>query len=161
MTPIWSLTNEFDHFQFPDSVASKFHNGEVTLPALSHVELKDLQIPARIGTYGPQDVVPEAHLLDLTLTISSDLVLIPQDEITLVFDYDPLIRNIDALTRADHFETQERLITRIAESCVAYPEIAALDIYLRKQPVLSGTGTLGVRLVLDAQAMAALRCAVA
>lgn len=131
------------------------------MPSLSHVELKNLQIPARIGTYGPQDVVPEAHLLDLTLTISSDLVMIPRDEMTLVFDYDPLIRKIDALARADHFETQERLITRIAEACAAYPEIAALDICLRKQPVLSGTGTLGVRLVLDVEAMAALRGAVA
>ena len=131
------------------------------MPAHSHVELKDLRIPAQIGTYGPQDVVPEAHLLDLNLTIASHLVMIPRDEMTLVFDYDPLIQKIDALARADHFQTQERLITRIAEACAGYPQIEALDMCLRKQPVLSGTGTLGVRLIVDAEAMAALRGALA
>jgi dihydroneopterin aldolase len=41
------------------------------LAAISYVELKDLQIAARIGTYGPDDVVPDAHLLDLTLEYPS------------------------------------------------------------------------------------------
>lgn len=127
------------------------------MPLQSYVELKDLQIAARIGTYGPDDVVPEAHLLDLTLTIAPDLVMVPRDEMALVFDYDPLIRDIDTLARASHFETQERLMTRIVEACAGYPQIEALDIALRKRPVLSGTGTLGVRLVLDAKGMAALR----
>ncbi len=123
----------------------------------SYVELKDLQIAARIGTYGPDDIVPDAHLLDLTLTIAPHLVMIPRDEMALVFDYDPLIRQIDSLARASHYETQERLMTRIVEACAAYPQVEALDIALRKRPVLSGTGTLGVRLVVDGEAMAALR----
>ena len=127
------------------------------MPSQSFVELKDLQIAARIGTYGPDDVVPDAHLLDLTLTIAPHLVLIPRDEMALVFDYDPLIRHIDALARASHYETQERLVTDIVEACAEYPQIAALEICLRKRPVLSGTGTLGVRLIVDAEAMAALR----
>ncbi len=131
------------------------------MPIHSFVELKDLRIPARIGTYGPQDVVPEAHLLDLNLTISPRLVMIARDEMALVFDYDPLIRHIDALARAEYFETQERLMTRIVETCAEYPQIETLDISLRKRPVLSGTGTLGVRLIVDAEAMAALRGAAA
>jgi dihydroneopterin aldolase len=127
------------------------------LPSVSHIELKDLQIAARIGTYRPDDVVPDAHLLDLTLTIAPHLVMIARDDMVLVFDYDPLIRKIDALARASHYETQERLMTRIVEACAAYPQIEALDICLRKRPVLSGTGTLGVRLIVDAEGMAALR----
>ncbi|MEX1250339.1 MAG: dihydroneopterin aldolase [Hyphomonas sp.] len=130
------------------------------MPAYSYVELKDLQIPAMIGTYGPQDVVPDAHLLDLTLTVASHLVMIARDEMALVFDYDPLIRQIEALARADHYETQERLMTRIAEACAGYPQIEALDICLRKRPVLPGTGTLVLRLVVDAKMMAGLRTAV-
>jgi dihydroneopterin aldolase len=127
------------------------------LPLQSYVNLKDLQIDTRIGTYGPDDVVPEAHLLDLTLTIAPHLVMIPRDEMALVFDYDPLIRQIDALARAMQYETQERLMTRIVEACAGHPQINALDIALRKRPVLSGTGTLGVRLLVDAEGMAALR----
>lgn len=130
------------------------------MPAYSYVELRDLQIPAQIGTYGPQDVVPDAHMLDLTLTVASHLVMISRDEMALVFDYDPLIRQIEALARADHYETQERLVTRIAEACAGYPQIEALDICLRKRPVLPGSGTLGVRLIVDAEMMAALRTAI-
>ena len=129
------------------------------MPLKSCIELKDLQIAARIGTYGPDDIVPDAHLLDLTLSIAPHLVMVPRDEMALVFDYDPLIRHIDRLARASHYETQERLITRIVRACAGYPQIEALDIALRKRPVLSGTGTLGVRLVVDAKGMAALRSA--
>ena len=131
------------------------------MPSQSYVELKDLQIAVRIGTYGPDDVVPDAHLLDLTLTIAPHLVMVPRDEMALVFDYDPLIRHIDTLARAQHYETQERLVTSIVEACTGYPQIEALDICLRKRPVLSGTGTLGVRLIVDGEAMAALRNAIA
>ncbi len=130
------------------------------MPSVSYVELKDLQIAARIGTYGPHDVVPDMHLLDLTLRVAPHLVMIAQDEMALVFDYDPLIRKIDALARASHYETQERLITRIVEACAAYLQIEALDVCLRKRPVLSGSGTLGVRLIVDAEGMDALRSAV-
>ena len=83
------------------------------MPSQSFVELKDLQIAVRIGTYGPDDIVPDAHLLDLTLTIAPHLVMIDRDEMALVFDYDPLIRQIDTLARASHYETQERLMSRI------------------------------------------------
>ena len=127
------------------------------MPAYSQVELKALKIAARIGTYGTGDVVPEAHLLDLTLTIAPDLVLIAQDGMAHVFDYDLLIRQIDALARACPYETQERLMTRIAHACAAYPAIKALDICPRKRPVLAGSGSLGVRLTLDAEALTALR----
>jgi dihydroneopterin aldolase len=140
--------------------SSQSEHGDLPLSSQSYVELRDLQIAARIGTYDADDVVPDAHLLDLTLTIAPDLVLIARDEMAMVFDYDPLIRQIDALARTSHFETQERLMTLIVEACTDYPQIEALDVCLRKQPVLSGTGTLGVRLIVDAEDMAALRLAV-
>ena len=127
------------------------------MPLKSCIELKDLQIAARIGTYGPDDIVPDADLLDLTLTIGSHLVMVPRDAMALVFDYDPLIRQIDRLARASHYETQERLVARIVKACAGYSQIEALDICLQKRPVPSGTGTLVVRLVVDAEAMAALR----
>ena len=71
--------------------------------------------------------MPEAHLLDLTMTIAPDLVLIAQDGMAHVFDYDPLIRQIGALAREHHYETQERLMTCIVYACAAYPAIKALD----------------------------------
>ena len=53
------------------------------------VELKDLVLSTHIGTYGPNDVVPDQHVLNLTLWIHPDLVLIEEDHMKHVFDYDP------------------------------------------------------------------------
>lgn len=125
------------------------------------IELRNLKIETDIGTYGPNDVVPDAHLLDLTLTIAPHLVLIAEDGMDHVFDYDPLISDIDRLARDGHYHTQERLMTRIAEACARYPEIEAVSLTLSKTPVLGTTGSLGVRLDLDAASLTDMRRAAA
>lgn len=127
----------------------------MTRPA--RIELRDLHIAASIGTYGPGDVVPDAHILDLTLMISPTLVQVDADDMAQVFDYDPLIAQIDAIARSRTFATQEFLMTLIVEACASYAPIIALDIGLKKQPVLAGTGSLGVRLSLVAEDLAAIR----
>ena len=113
------------------------------------IELRDLLLKTQIGTYGPNDTRPDVHLLDLTLGIDTSKVLISTDEMRQVFDYDPLIAEIDRLARDVHYETQERLMTRIAQACAAYAEIKTIEICLRKAPVRNGNGSLGVRLVLN------------
>lgn len=121
------------------------------------IELKDLRLRTDIGTYQPGDTVPDAHLLDLALWIDTGLVLIEADGMAHVFDYDPLILEIDRLARDCHYETQERLTSRIAQACSAHSEIIAMEINLRKSPVHNGSGSLGVKLHLDATALNQLR----
>jgi dihydroneopterin aldolase len=121
------------------------------------IELRDLKLDTQIGSYGPEDVIPDAHCLDLTLSISPQLILIDQDRMSEVFDYDPLIAEIDKLARDGHYETQETLITRILAACASYPQIESAEIVLRKSPVRSGSGTLGVRLFADAETLAGMR----
>ena len=120
------------------------------------IELRDLHIPSVIGTYGPDDVVPDSHILDLTLTIAPELIHIAGDDMALVFDYDPLVAEIKQIARNQKFETQEYLVTLISRACAGYEQIIAMEIYLRKRPVLDGTGSLGVRLVFEAEDMATL-----
>mgnify|MGYP006173668285 FL=1 len=129
------------------------------MPTRSTVELRDLALDCRIGTYGPGDTVPDRHLLDLTLWIDPALVLIAQDGMAHVFDYDPLVAEIERLAGDGFYETQERLITRIAAACAAHERIEAVEVALRKGPVRNGSGSLGVRLVLDSEALAGLRAA--
>lgn len=121
------------------------------------IELRDLHIPASIGTYGPGDAVPDAHVLDLTLIISPDLVQVTSDDMACVFDYDPLIAQIKVIARSQEFETQEYLMTLIADACAAHSQVIAMDITLKKRPVLAGTGSLGIRLSLEAEDVAAMR----
>ena len=113
------------------------------------IELRDLHLKTEIGTYGPLDTRPDLHILDLTLGISVDKVLIAQDRMAQVFDYDPLILEIDRLAADGRYETQERLITRIASACATHRCIKHRTISLRKSPVRAGSGSLGVCLTLD------------
>ena len=121
------------------------------------IELRDLLLKTHIGTYGPNDTRPDVHLLDLTLGIETHKVLIATDEMRQVFDYDPLVAEIDRLAGDGHYETQERLITRIAQACAAYSDIKTIEICLRKAPVRNGNGSLGVRLLLNDMSTSELR----
>ena len=123
------------------------------------IDLKDLQLQTQIGTYGPGAVIPKQHLLDLTLWIDPKLVFILEDLMENVFDYDPLVIEIERLACDGHYETQERLMTRIVQACAKYPEIESLEISLRKSPVSQGSGSLGVRLSVDQTTLDKLRTA--
>ena len=125
--------------------------------SLASIELRDLKLQTQIGTYGPGAIIPKQHLLDLTLWIDAKLVLISQDTMEQVFDYDPLIVEIDRLAGDCHYETQERLITRIIQACAIYSAIKAMDIGLRKLPVRAGSGSLGVRISVDSLTLNNLR----
>ena len=116
---------------------------------LALIELRDLRLQTQIGTYGPNETKPDIHELDVILGIDAKQVLISQDGMEHVFDYDPLITEIDRLARDGHYETQERLMTRIAHACAAYLEIKTIELYLRKAPVRNGSGSLGIRLLLS------------
>lgn len=127
------------------------------MTASATVELTDLKLETSIGVYGAGDVVPRAHILDLRLDIDPAKVLIPRDEMELVFDYDPLIARIDAVARDGLYLTQERLMTRILGICAQYSEINGATIALRKTPVLGDSGVLGMQVVADAQTLESLR----
>ena len=121
------------------------------------IELKDLKLRTQIGTYKTGDIIPDSHLLDLTLWIDSSLVLIAEDKMSHVFDYDPLVLEIIQLAGDGQYETQERLMTRIVGACANYSQIQALEISLRKSPVNNDSGSLGVRLGIDQLALSKLR----
>ena len=121
------------------------------------IELKDLKLRCTIGSYGPGDTIPDEHVLNLTFSIDASLVLIEEDGMAYVFDYDPLVLEIDRLATDCHYETQERLISRIVQACSVYSEITSLEISLRKSPVHNNSGSLGVKLHLDETALNQLR----
>lgn len=121
------------------------------------IELRGLSLKTQIGSYKEGDIIPDEHLLDLTLWIDSNLVLISQDKMDHVFDYDPLVVEIEKLAMDGHYETQERLMTRIVEACASYPQIQSLEISLRKSPVRNSSGSLGVRLSVDQEDLSKLR----
>jgi dihydroneopterin aldolase len=123
----------------------------------STIELRDMILPTDIGTYGPDNLMPDHHLLDLILSIAPTKVLIPSDGMVHVFDYDPLIVDIRTLAKTGHRETQEWLISQIAHLCATFDNIQGADIFLRKFPIHQESGTLGVRLTLQQDDLVKLR----
>ena len=123
----------------------------------STIELFDYELDVIIGTYNDNEIVPDKHILDLTLSIEPSLVIIEQDTMDEVFDYDPLIKCINTLAKRAHYETQEMLITLIVRECSNYNVIKGLDLFLRKSPVSHSTGKLGVRVILDEKDLSKLR----
>ena len=121
------------------------------------IELRELRLNTQIGSYKEGDIIPDEHLLDLTLWIDSNLILIAKDEMGFVFDYDPLVLEIERLAMDGHYETQERLITRIVQACAGYSQIQSLDIGLKKSPVRNNSGSLGVRLSVDQEDLSSMR----
>jgi dihydroneopterin aldolase len=83
--------------------------------------------------------------------------LISKDVMGQVFDYDPLIIEVDRLAADGHYETQERLVTRIVEACACYPEIESLEISLKKTPVRESSGLLGIKLYVDLNTLTDMR----
>jgi dihydroneopterin aldolase len=79
------------------------------------------------------------------------------DGLQHVFDYDPLMAEIQDLAADGHYDTQERLITRIVQACAVYPVIEAIDLSLRKFPVSADSGSLGVRLSISDAELRELR----
>ena len=123
----------------------------------STVELTELEIDCDIGTYCSNDIVPSWHMLDLKLSINPELMLIETDNMMHVFDYDPLIAEIIQLAGDGHYETQERLLTRIVAACANQDQVISIEAYLRKGPVTNKGGTLGIRLKVDAEHISHIR----
>ena len=113
------------------------------------IELTNLELNIKIGSYTKSEVVPDKHILDIVLSIDPELVLIDEDKMDRVFDYDPLVREIQRMAAEMHYETQERFITRIVDRCAKEEEIMDVEIFLRKSPVCGSSGELGVRLKIN------------
>ena len=113
----------------------------------AQIQLNNLTLPCNIGTYETDDVVPDAHVLDMVLYFDKSWVIIGADQMDRVFDYDPLIRKILEIAAAEKYETQEYLMSLIFQCCFDHAEIHAADLFLRKLPVRDD-GALGVQVTL-------------
>ena len=60
----------------------------------AQIRLNDLTLPCTIGTYEADDIIPDAHVLDMVLYLNKSWVVIDADQMDRVFDYDLLISKI-------------------------------------------------------------------
>ncbi|MEO1689092.1 MAG: dihydroneopterin aldolase [Pseudomonadota bacterium] len=133
------------------------------MPAETTIELIDLQVDLMPGPNGgrsaPGEAGPQRNLLDMTLRIDPSMVLIPDDSMDRVFDYDPVVAELRRIAAAEIYQTHERMLTLMAEALAVWPQIGSAMLFLRKPADPDRGGALGLRLTLDAPALAALRAA--
>lgn len=136
-------------------------NWSLGVTLLSTIEFVDLPVKARIGIFAADDPDPYEHRLDLTLTLDPKLVLITQDGMNHVFDYDPLLEQIDRISQDHHYETQEMLASHIVLCCATFEQIERVEIHLKKfRSNRSGgtpSGTIGVRICVNGDDLEILR----
>jgi len=136
-------------------------NWSLGVTLLSTIEFVDLPVKARIGIFAADDPDPYEHRLDLTLAVDPKLVLITQDAMNHVFDYDPLLEQIHRISQARHYETQEMLASHIVLCCATFEQIEQVEIHLKKfRSNRSGgtaSGTIGVRLSVSGDDLVKLR----
>ena len=113
----------------------------------AQIRLNDLKLPCSIGTYEADDIIPDAHVLDMVLHLDKSWVVIDADQMNHVFDYDPLIRKILQIAATEKYETQEYLMSLIFQCCFVHAEVHAAELFLRKSPVRDD-GSLGVQVTL-------------
>ena len=113
----------------------------------AQLRLNDLTLPCTIGTYEADDIIPDAHVLDMVLYLDKSWVVIDADQMNRVFDYDPLISKILQIAATEKYETQEYLMSLIFQCCFVHAEVHAAELFLRKSPVRDD-GSLGVQVTL-------------
>lgn len=122
----------------------------------SSIEI-DLPLECRIGFYTEGDVVPEKHSLNLKLLLEDRLVLVNADGMGNVFDYDPICHEVRSLAAAQHYETQEYLLSQIVRFCARFDEVIGIRARLEKSPVMHSGGEIAVCLELDRRSIEKLR----
>ena len=92
----------------------------------------------------------------MELLVEKNLILIEEDEMAAVFDYDPLVEEIIQISLSGKFNTQEKLITLILKACLKYYQIKALSLFLYNAPVRED-GELGITVRIDEQELEKMR----
>ena len=127
---------------------------------ISTLEFENIPLQTHIGSFGEGQADPYAHSLDLMVVVDTSLVLIDEDEMQRVFDYEPLLAQIHELAQERQYETQEMLVTRIVACCSAYVAVQGVELCLKKTPKNAthpGEGVIGVRLLVSGKELDALR----
>jgi dihydroneopterin aldolase len=110
-----------------------------------HVFIRNLELLARIGTYGHEKAAPQPVRINVDLAVEDTP---PQeDRLESVVDYDALTRNIRALIAAGHINLAETMAERIAQICLADKRVLSARVRVEKLHALAGAESGGVEIV--------------
>ncbi|WP_421879995.1 dihydroneopterin aldolase [Pacificispira sp.] len=110
------------------------------------IRLEDFEAIVRIGVHdfertGPQRLIFTVRL-DLDYAFAGD-----SDDLASVVDYDFVRAEILNRVSGGHIETQEKLISDLADAYLRHARVSRVEIFSRKPDVYPEPGAIGVSLV--------------
>jgi dihydroneopterin aldolase len=127
---------------FPSLRAALLSNDE----AARVIVFEDLELCLRIGAHAAERDGPQRVL------VSAELLVVPAaplgaDDLAAVVDYDAIHGAILALAAAPHVALQETLAERVARLCLAPPDVAAVEVHVRKPDAYPDCRSVGIRVL--------------
>ena len=93
----------------------------------SSVKLRGLSLNCDIGSYGINEVVPNKHRLDMELLVEN-LILVDHYKMDNVFDYDPLVEEINQISLWQIYARKPDYF--ILKACPKYHQVKVIIISL-------------------------------
>ena len=110
------------------------------------IVFENLDLAIRIGAYASEKLAPQRVRLSIEMLVVPPVVL-ASDHLEEVVNYDTIHGAIMALADAPHVELQETLAETVARICLAPPDVAAVEVYVRKVDVYPDCDSVGIRIL--------------
>lgn len=112
------------------------------------LELRGLRLLASIGVLDSERIAPQPIELDADVELVDSPAGV-SDDLADTLDYGSLCDQLAAVVDAGHVDLLEHLADLLAERVASHPEVAAVDLTVRKlrPPVAHDLDTAGIRVV--------------
>ncbi len=109
------------------------------------IHIHDLAVSCRIGTQPAERVRPRRVVLNLVLTC--DLARAGKsDDLRHAVDYSAVCRCVATVVRRSKYRLIERLAQEVAETCLAFPGVAGVQVTLDKPGAVRGARSVAVEI---------------
>ena len=110
------------------------------------IVFENLDLKIRIGAYTAEKLAAQRVRISVELLVVPPVAL-ASDRLDEVVNYDTIHGAIMALADAPHVELQETLAETVARICLAPPDVAAVEVYVRKVDVYPDCDSVGIRIL--------------
>lgn len=111
---------------------------------LSHLFVRDLVLPARIGVHPHEHQAPQRIRLNLDLGVA-DSGQAPA-ELAAVVDYEALTGRVRRLIEQGHVALVEELAERLARLCLEDPRVRTVRVRVEKLDAIADCAAVGVEI---------------
>lgn len=112
---------------------------------MDHLFLEGLEVPCRVGCTPPERATPQSLRVDVRLYCATLAQAGRADDLALSVDYRIANTMIDAV-QGHEYLLIERVAEVLAEVALAHPQVARVELSVRKRPPVQGLEWAGVQI---------------